>query len=225
MMEESDQPARIKRRKRKPDEARAEALDAARSLLLAEGPQAVTLARVGAAIGMSHTNLIHHFGSAGALHSDLMAAMVRDLAQKLDGLILEVQSGAVAPLAIVDQVFDVYDAGGGGQLAAWIAMEREFDHLEPIGQAVADLVTAIEGRFAALDDADTRIRSVVLLVAITAFGDAVIGTHLRGMLHQKPDAMRQILARMLPLFFLAGEASPKAITPPPSEARGAPPNA
>jgi len=32
----------------------------------------------------------------------------------------------------------------------------------------------------------------------------VIGPNLRGMLRQKPDAMRQILARMLPLFFLAG---------------------
>lgn len=204
MTREGDQPKRARRRKRKPDEARAEALDAARGLLLAEGPQAVTLARVGAAIGMSHTNLIHHFGSAGALHSDLMATMVRDLAATLDRLIREVQEGAVAPLAIVDQVFDVYDKGGGGQLAAWIAMEREFDHLEPVGQAVADLVLAMEGRFPTLQDAGARIRSVVLLVAIAAFGDAVIGPHLRGMLHQKPDAMRQILARMLPLFFLAG---------------------
>jgi len=83
-------------------------------------------------------------------------------------------------------------------------MEREFDHLEPIGQAVNDLVIAIESRFPKLQDADARIRSVVLLVAIAAFGDAVIGPNLRGMLRQKPDAMRQILARMLPLFFLAG---------------------
>jgi AcrR family transcriptional regulator len=203
MTDGSAPPARIKRRKRSPEEARREALAAARTLLLDDGPQAVTLARVGAAIGMSHTNLIHHFGSASALHSDLMAAMVRDLAKELDVLIVAVQSGAVAPLAIVDQVFDVYDKGGGGHLAAWISMEREFDHLEPIGHAVGDLVTAIESRFPTLQDADTRIRSVVLLVAISAFGDAVIGPHLRGMLHQKPDAMRQILARMLPLFFLA----------------------
>lgn len=203
MTEDGPAPVRIKRRKRSPEEARREALAAARTLLLDDGPQAVTLARVGAAIGMSHTNLIHHFGSAGALHSDLMAAMVRDLAEEIDVLIVAVQSGAVAPLAIVDQVFDVYDKGGGGHLAAWISMEREFDHLEPIGQAVSDLVTAIESRFPTLQDADMRIRSVVLLVAISAFGDAVIGPHLRGMLHQKPDAMRQILARMLPLFFLA----------------------
>lgn len=204
MTDKSERPARTKRRKRSPEEARREALDAARGLLLSDGPQAVTLARVGAAIGMSHTNLIHHFGSAGALHSDLMAAMVRDLAEKLDVLIRDVQTGAVAPLAIVDQVFDVYDRGGGGKLAAWIAMEREFDHLEPIGQAVTDLVGAIEGHFPTLQGADIRIRSVVLLVAIAAFGDAVIGPFLRGMLDQKPDATRQILARMLPLFFLAG---------------------
>lgn len=203
MTKDNEPPPRAKRRKRSPEEARREALAAARDLLLDEGPQAVTLARVGAAIGMSHTNLIHHFGSAGALHSDLMAAMVRDLASELDVLILAVQSGEVAPLAIVDQVFDAYDRGGGGQLAAWIAMEREFDHLEPVGQAVADLVSAIAGRFPTLQDADARIRAVVLLIAVSAFGDAVIGPHLRGMLLQKPDATRQILARMLPLFFVS----------------------
>jgi len=44
----------VKRRKRTPDEARDEALAAARRLLLDKGPNAVTLAAVGKALGMTH---------------------------------------------------------------------------------------------------------------------------------------------------------------------------
>jgi len=58
MTEKSEPLVRTKRRKRSPEEARREALAGARTLLLDEGPQALTLARVGAAIGMSHTNII-----------------------------------------------------------------------------------------------------------------------------------------------------------------------
>lgn len=202
MGDDGDTP-RPKRRKRRPEAAREEALAAARGLLLDGGPDAVTLARVGAAIGMSHTNLIHHFGSAGALHGALMTAMVRDLTDVLDRLVVQVKTGDAPPLTIVDQVFDAFDRGGAGRLAAWLVLAGERAHLEPVGQAVEDLVGAISASFQRLPDSDARIRSTVLLIAIAAFGDAVIGPDLRGMLHQKPDAVRQLLARIVPLFFLA----------------------
>ena len=61
--------APLKRRKRSPEEAREESLAAARELLLTRGPKAVTLANVGQAIGMTHANVIHHFGSAADLQT------------------------------------------------------------------------------------------------------------------------------------------------------------
>jgi len=153
---------------------------------------------------MSHTNIIHHFGSAGGLQSALMESMVRDLMVALDGVVGRLKIDATAPQAVVGQVFDAFDAEGGGQLAAWLVLSREFDHLEPIRQAVNDLVAALSEKFPGAPDVDARMRSAVLLIAVSAFGDAVIGPHLRDMLGLKPDAMRTMIARILPFFYLAG---------------------
>ncbi len=197
-------PVRTKRRKRNAAEAREEGLVAARELLLQGGPAAVTLANVGNRIGMSHTNLIHHFGSAGAMQSALMASMIRDLTDALDDAVAHLKTDAGAPPILVEKVFDAFDSGGAGQLAAWLMLSREFDHLEPIRQAVLDLVGAIGEKLATGPESDAKIRSIVLLIAVCAFGDAVIGPQLREMLGQKPDAGRDVLAQILPVLIQSG---------------------
>src|SRR5215472_3455700 len=110
------------RRRRSPEEARGEALASARRLLIESGPGAVTLKAVADDIGMTHTNLLHHFGSAGELQSELMSAMVRDLAAALMDAVAHLRSDAAAPRALVDMVFDAFDKGGAGTLAAWISL-------------------------------------------------------------------------------------------------------
>jgi AcrR family transcriptional regulator len=194
---------RTKRRKRSAHVARDEGLVAARDLLLGGGPAAVTLANVGKAIGMSHTNVIHHFGSAGGLQTALMESMIRDLADALGDAVSQLHTDAAAPSMLVDRVFDAFGEGGAGQLAAWLVLAREFDHLVPVQQAVLDLVTAVKERAPEVPDQDARIRAIVLLIAICAFGDAVIGPHLRGMLGQDDDAARRLVAQILPLLIVA----------------------
>jgi AcrR family transcriptional regulator len=54
------------RKRLSPDESRAAALSAAHDILLADGPQAVTLKAVAAKVGRTHANLLHHFGTAFA---------------------------------------------------------------------------------------------------------------------------------------------------------------
>ncbi|HVZ69230.1 MAG TPA: helix-turn-helix domain-containing protein, partial [Rhizomicrobium sp.] len=56
-----------RRRRRSAVEAREEALASARKLLLRHGPEGVTLMAVADDLGMTHGNLIHHFGSADEL--------------------------------------------------------------------------------------------------------------------------------------------------------------
>lgn len=194
-----DEPPRLRRRKRLGDEAREEGLIAARKLLLAGGPSAVTLASVGREIGMSHANVLHHFGSAAGLQSALMGSMIRDLTTALDDAVAHLRSDTAAPRTLVDQVFDAFGPGGAGQLAAWIAMSRDFGHLEPVREAVQSLVVAFREKFVE-QEADARVRAAVLMIAICAFGDAVIGPHLRDMLGQSDDAMRDLTARLLPVF-------------------------
>jgi hypothetical protein len=48
------------------------------------------------------------------------------------------------------------------------------------------------------------------MMAVTAFGDAVIGPYVRDMLDQKGDAMRDLVARILPLFLIPSGLPPAA---------------
>ncbi|WP_338447139.1 TetR family transcriptional regulator [Pelagerythrobacter marensis] len=200
---------RVRRRKRMGEEVREEALVAARRLLLERGPSAVTVANVGSEIGMSHANVLHHFGSAASLQSALMGSMIRDLTDALDNVVEMLKTDAAAPRAVTDKVFDAFDQGGAGQLAAWIILTGDVQQLAPVRDAVRALVDAIVGQ-AQDDNADNRVRSAVLMMAVCAFGDAVIGPHVREMLDREDDAMRDLIARILPLFLLPGGIPPTA---------------
>lgn len=189
------------RRRRSPDEARREALTTARGLLLRGGPTAVTLAAVAAEIGVSHANLLHHFGSAASLQSALMGSMVNDLRLALDAAVDRLRTDRGAPLVVVNEVFDAFAAGGAGRLAAWIALSGDLSHLEPVRAAVTDLVEAILEKLGDEDGlARDRIASAVLLIALGAFGDALIGPSLRDMLNRPDDDGRRVIASLLPQF-------------------------
>ena len=190
------------RRRRTPDEAKTEALHSARAILLRKGPDAVTLQNVAAEIGMSHSNLLHHFGTAGELQSALMAMMVRDLMEALDDAVAHLRSDAGAPRSLVDMVFDAFDKGGAGRLAAWMALTSNTQHLDPVASAIGSLVQAIEEKFASEGgDPHFGVTSAVLFLGLMAFGDAVIGEPLKTMLEREPAAPRKIAALLLPHFF------------------------
>src|SRR5690606_4717711 len=130
---------------------------------LTGGPKAVTLAAVGKAVGMTHANVIHHFGSATELQTALMGSMVKDLTGALEHAVAHVRSDEAAPRELVDIVFDAFGKGGAGRLAAWLALSQDLRHLEPVRDAVGSLVKAILDR-AGLEDeaARRRITSAVL---------------------------------------------------------------
>lgn len=187
------------RRRRSPDEARAQALVSARKLLIANGPNGLTLQAVAQDIGVTHGTLIHHFGSAAELQSALMGAMVRDLATALETAVAHVRSDERAPRTVVDIVFTAFDEGGAGQLAAWIALSNRYEHLEPVREAVVDLVTALSEKvMTSGEDPPRHIPSALLLITLCAFGDAVIGGPLREMLGRDRDAVRRLAANLLP---------------------------
>lgn len=194
-----------RRRRRSPDEARREAVNAARALLLSGGPNAVTLSAVAADIGVTHANLIHHFGSAAGLQSALMGSMVADLSQALDTAVARLRTDEGAPLELVNAVFDAFAEGGAGRLAAWIALSGDLSHLEPVRAAVRDLVEAITEKMGDDGEARERIGSAVLFIALSAFGEALIGSPLRNMLDQPDDAGRKVVASLLPRFLVRND--------------------
>jgi len=178
----SSRPSR-KARRQAPDVVKREAVEAARGLLLSAGPAAVTVKAVADALGMSHVNLLYHFGSAGGLQAALMTSMVNDLSDALRRAAEDVLSGASPQGALVDVVFRAFDEGGAGRLAAMLALSGETDGLKPIQARIDSLVAALSAQARVKDEAAARrIRTTVLSVAYLAFADALIGPVLRDVL-------------------------------------------
>jgi AcrR family transcriptional regulator len=191
---------KVRRTRRTPEEARGAAVAAARRLLLTDGPDAITLQAVAAHLGMSHTNLIHHFGSAAGLQSALMRDMVAELTGTIERAIERLRAGQGNVRDFVEIVFDAFDKGGAGRLAAWIALQGEQGRLDPMGEVVRNYVENVErGADPAHGDAHQRVTSATLLVTVAAFGDAVIGDALRQMVGRERDAVRRIIGDLLPL--------------------------
>src|SRR3546814_17967907 len=94
-------------------------------------------------------------------------------------------------------------------LAAWIILSGDVEQLEPVRAAVRALVEAIVGQ-STDEAAPDRVRAAVLMMAVTAFGDAVIGPHVRALLDQPDDAMLDLIARPLPLFLIPTGIQPAA---------------
>ena len=177
------------------------ALASARRLLLAEGPNAITLQSVAADLGMSHTNLIHHFGSAGGLQSELMRQMVSELTATIESAVMRLRAGKGEVKDFVDIVFDAFDQGGAARLAAWMVLSGESMHLEPIEEVVRDHIDSVE-RGADANRAvgiHERITLATLFVAVAALGDAIIGNQLRKMVGREREAVRMLIGSLLPL--------------------------
>jgi AcrR family transcriptional regulator len=196
-----------RRVRRTPEEARTLALASARRMLLADGPDAITLQSVATDLGMSHTNLIHHFGSAAGLQSELMRQMMSELTAAIESAVMRLRAGKGEFRDFVDIVFDAFDRGGAGRLAAWIVLSGEATRLAPVGEVVRDYIDSVErGADAGSQDVHQRVTSATLFVTMAALGDAIIGNHLRRMVGRERDAVRKIIGRLLPVV-LEREAS------------------
>ena len=196
-----------RRVRRTPEEARTLALASARRMLLADGPDAITLQSVATDLGMSHTNLIHHFGSAAGLQSELMRQMMSELTAAIESAVMRLRAGKGEFRDFVDIVFDAFDRGGAGRLAAWIVLSGEATRLAPVGEVVRDYIDSVErGAEAGAQDVHQRVTSATLFVTMAALGDAIIGNPLRRMVGRERDAVRKIIGRLLPVV-LEREAS------------------
>lgn len=173
-------------------ESRSVALEAARQLLMEEGPQAVTLKAVSAKIGRTHANLLHHFGSAAGLQAEL----ARSIAERVTGSIAEAveraRIGESDSWGIVDQTFDAFDKEGAGALAAWMILSGNRDALDPILEALRSLVTQLSAGHEEHQVAETTQWLVLL-----ALGDALLGEPIASALGVRRETARTIAAEAL----------------------------
>jgi AcrR family transcriptional regulator len=180
------------RKRLSPDESRAMALEAARLILIAEGPQAVTLKAVSAKIGRTHANLLHHFGSALGLQKALAALLADTVCATIGATVMRARRGEADPRQIVDMTFDAFDQQGAGALATWMIMSGNTDALEPIMTAIHHLVDEL-----ADDNEDGLIREDTLTLVFMALGDALLGKPMAAALGLPREAAREIAFKQL----------------------------
>jgi AcrR family transcriptional regulator len=178
-------------RKRLPQhESRIAALEAARALLIESGPQAVTLKAVAAKMGRTHANLLHHFGTAGQLQSALAQYLAQAICATIAAAVRANRAGTGSAREVVDVTFAAFDREGGGALAAWMALTGNEDALDPIVEAIHDMVDE-------LDASGTVRREVTLTLVLLALGNAQMGGPLARALGLPPETAREMAYRLL----------------------------
>ena len=182
----------IVRKRLNPEQSRSVALDAARRLLLTQGPQAVTLKAVAAEIGRTHANLLHHFGSAAGLQAEL----ARSIADRVTGSIGEAVERARAGEAdagdIAEMTFDAFGREGAGALAAWMMLSGNRDALNPILESIRGLVGQLT-----LGHEDRHVGETTLWLVLLALGDSLLGPAIADALGLDPGTAREIAAKRL----------------------------
>ncbi len=182
----------IPRKRLKPEISRSVALDAARSLLLAEGPQAVTLKAVAAKIGRTHANLIHHFGSAAGLQTELARSIAERVTQQIARTVERERSGQADVREIVDETFDAFSKEGAGALAAWMILSGNRDALDPILSSIRSLVDQLS-----FGHEERHVPESTLALVLAALGDSLLGEAITDALGLKRDSAREIAAQRL----------------------------
>jgi AcrR family transcriptional regulator len=160
-----------------PEQSRSAALQAARALLLESGPQAVTLKAVGARIGRTHANLLHHFGSAAGLQQALAQHLTESVCRSIGETVQATRAGLATPRDVVDLIFDSFGREGGGALAGWMLFSGQEDALDPIIATIRRLVDDLFPQEEA--GASPRLmHEITLALVLLALGDALIGPRL-----------------------------------------------
>lgn len=173
-------------------DSRLAAIEAARELLIQEGPPAVTLKAVAAKVGKTHSNLLHHFGSAAGLQAALAKSIAEEVTAGIADTVELARRGEADPLEIVDRTFDAFGKEGAGALAAWMILNGNKDALDPILGAIRTLVDQLS-----VAHEDHKVPESTLSLVLAALGDSLLGEPIANALGLPREASRQIAADAL----------------------------
>ncbi|MEO6256626.1 MAG: helix-turn-helix domain-containing protein [Sphingomicrobium sp.] len=186
-------------------DARLTAIDAARRLLIDEGPQAVTLKAVAARIGRTHANLLHHFGSAAGLQAELARSIAEQVTASIADAVELARRGEVDPREIVDRTFDAFGRQGAGALASWMILTGNTDALNPILGAIRKLVDQLS-----VAHEDHKVPESTLSLVLAALGDSLLGEPIARALGLPREASREIAAEGLRARIVVTPSKPDA---------------
>lgn len=196
----------IVRKRLSPEESRDAAIEAARALLVEQGPQAVTLKAVAARIGRTHANLLHHFGSAADLQKALITHLADTITAQIGAAAKRARAGEQDPRVVVDMTFDAF-AQGAGAMASWMILTGNEDALDPILEAIHRLVDDLAA------DPDMvggkPIHEETLQLVLMALGDSLLGGPMAKALGlplgtARELALEQLISARMPLSAATG---------------------
>ena len=182
----------ITRKRLDPEESRSAALEAARRLLLDQGPQAVTLKAVSAAMGRTHANLLHHFGSAAGLQSALAGSIAERVTASIAETVERARRHETDAREIVDRTFDAFDKEGAGALAAWMILSGNRNALDPILRSIRSLVDQLK-----VEHEEHQVPESTLSLVLAALGDSLLGAPIAEALGLPREAAREMAAASL----------------------------
>ncbi len=204
----TDKPAKQadtpKRLRRTADEAKRLILDAAEKLMSSQGPGGLRLQDVGAAVGLTHPVILHHFGSRDGLMRALNERILDELRQRLFDILDSYDKPALDIVdRLLDNVFAVF-RGGLAQRLVWLGADA-VPADDPPSAIFTSFVDGIhQHRLNVLPTdpptqrADTEM--LVYLVAVAALGDAVFGANL--LANPANQTFRPWLSRLLQTHLL-----------------------
>lgn len=182
----------INRKRLNSEESRSAALEAARALLLEEGPQAVTLKAVAGKVGRTHANLLHHFGSAAGLQSELARSIAGRVTGSIAEAVTRARAGEADAREVVDGTFDAFDREGAGALAAWMILSGNRDALNPILDSIRGLVAQLR-----VGHEEQHVTETTLWLVLAALGDSLLGAAIAEALSMERDTARRLAAERL----------------------------
>jgi AcrR family transcriptional regulator len=184
---ESRESHRPKRRRRTAEEARAAILAATEKRLIEGGPEALRLQEVAAEVGISHSTVLHHFGSReqlldefadhslGLLQSDLLCIFQRNVPAPHESYEERVERTS----ELLENVSRVLNDRGYARLLAWLILaNRELpDATHGLFEGIARIVAphavgSFDGESPRELDAAT---SGAMLAVVSLIGDAFFG--------------------------------------------------
>lgn len=182
----------IRRKRLNPEESRSAALQAARTLLVTHGPQAVTLKAVAAEIGRTHANLLHHFGTAAGLQAELARSIAERVTRSVAQAVERARAGEADARDIVDMTFDAFGREGAGALAAWMILSGDREALNPILDSLRSLVAQLSA-----GHEEHHVAETTLFLVLGALGDSLLGKSIAEALGLPRDTARVLAADRL----------------------------
>ncbi len=188
-----------KRRRLVAADAREAILAAAEGLLVEVGPDALRLTEVATRAGVSHPNVLYHFGSV----AELQAKLAQRIAVRLATEVATVFEAGIAdgmPIErAVESVFRVFDEAGYARLLAWLELSRNKPTWEVLSAKLEFLTNLITAHAAFAGDANAALRRrvvpVIELVIVAAIGYGLSGRTVSDLF--VADPRRPSVARVL----------------------------